>query len=303
MTLFIFWTPDGITLDSIREKKFVDISDGDSIKIEMPVRMLSVDTPEKSVTKTRQGLSKRDMHTLMDPLADWIESGQSPVQNVLAQHLVPRIRRPDMAEIHWAQGESASDAHKDIVDERLTKPNGKSRSIFVRVADERFDRHGRLLAYLAPSYTAEERKRMPRRERATFNFSFLESGWSASFIIYPSIPGEKDLPMVQAEGKAAIEEGRGQWADSLTLAGYEYRMVEALTVLFKKVRDDSTLDRDDWTGWISRYCADMETGFLYPPQAYTLVRPWNRIFLWRDQVGDAVGRLNLRPAPELTTET
>ena len=151
MTLFVFWAPDGITLDSIREKKFVEISDGDSLKIEMPVRMLSVDTPEKSVTKTRQGLSKRDMHTLMDPLADWIESGKSPVQDVLAQHLVPRLRRSDMAETHWAQGESASDAHKDIVGKRLTKPNGKSRSMFVRVADERFDRHGRLLAYLAPS--------------------------------------------------------------------------------------------------------------------------------------------------------
>ena len=302
MTLSVFWTPDGITLDSIREKKFIDITDGDSIKIEMPVRMLSVDTPEKSVTKSRQGLSRCDMRTLMGPLADWIESGESPVENVLAQHLVPRLRRVDMAETHWAEGESASAAHEAIVNQRLTKPNGKRRSMFVRVADERFDHYGRLLAYLAPSYTAAERETMTRRQRATFNFAFLESGWSASFIIYPSIPGGKDLPMVQAEGKAAIEEGRGQWADPLTLAGYDYRMVEGLTVLIKKVRDGSALDRGDWTGWISRYCADMETGLLYPPQAYPLVKPWNRLFIWRDQLGDAMGRLNLRPAPELTVE-
>lgn len=299
MPLSVFWTPDGISLDSIGEKKFIDITDGDSIKIEMPVRMLSVDTPEKDVTKKRQGLSKNDMRTLMGPLADWIERGQSPVQDVLAQHLVPRLRRPKVAETHWAQGESASTAHKAIVDERLTKPNSDKRSMFVRVADERFDHYGRLLAYLAPNYTADERKRMTRRERATFNLLFLASGWSASFIIYPSIPGEKDLLMVQEEGKSAIEDGRGQWGDPLTLAGYEYRMVEGLTVLLKKVQDGNALDRGDWTGWISRYCADMETGLLYPPQAYPLVKPWNRIFIWRDHVGDAVARLNLRPAPEL----
>ena len=302
MSLSVFWTPDGITLDSIREKKFIDITDGDSIKIEMPVRMLSVDTPETDVTKRRQGLSKNDMRTLMDPLADWIERGQSPVQDVLAQHLLPRLRRAKVAETHWTQGKSASVAHEAIVHERLTKPNGKKRSMFVRVADERFDHYGRLLAYLAPSYTTDERKEMTRRERATFNFLFLESGWSASFIIYPSIPGEKDLLMVQEEGKSAIEEGRGQWVDPLTLAGYEYRMVEGLMVLFKKVRDGHAVDRGDWSGWISRYCADMETGLLYPPQAYPLVKPWNRIFIWRDDVGDAVGRLNLRPAPELASE-
>ena len=302
MALSVFWTPDGITLDSIRRKKFIDITDGDSIKIEMPVRMLSVDTPEKDVTKKKQGLSKNDMRNLMAPLADWIEGGESPVQDVLAQHLLPRLRRCKVAETHWAQGRCASTAHEAIVDEKLTKPNGKKRSMYVRVADQRFDQYGRLLAYLAPSYTADERKKMSRRERATFNFLFLESGWSASFIIYPSIPGEKDLLMVQEEGKSAIKDGRGQWADSLSLAGYEYRMVEGLTVLFKKVRDGNALDRDDWTGWISRYCADMETGLLYPPQAYPLVKPWNRIFIWRKQVGEAVGRLNLRPAPELAEE-
>ena len=53
---------------------------------------------------------------------------------------------------------------------------------------------------------------------------------------------------------------------------------------------------------VSRYCADMETGLLYPPQAYPLVKPWNRLFIWRDQVGDTMGRLNLHPAPELTVE-
>ncbi len=105
--------------------------------------------------------------------------------------------------------------------------------------------------------------------------------------------------MVQAEAKAAISEDRGQWADPLTLAGYEYRMVEGLTVLFKKVQAGDAPNRRECTGWISRYCADIQTGLLYPPQAYPLIPAWNRLFIWRDQVGEAVGRLNLRPAPEM----
>lgn len=299
MSLSVFWRPEGFTLDTIRQKRFIKTVDGDSIDIRMPIRMLSIDTPEKSVTKTSSGLRRVDMETLMDPLADWIESGESPVVPALANHLLPRLRRPNAAQAQWDAGAAATAAHDAIVERRLTRPTGSKRAMFVRVADERFEKFGRLLAYLAPSYTSDELATMTRRERATFNFSFLASGWAASFIIYPSVPGERDLPMVQAEAKAAIDEGRGQWADPLALAGYEYRMVEGLTVLFKKVHAGNRVSDSDRTGWISRYCADIETGLLYPPQLYVLVPPWNRLFLWPEDVGTAVGRLNLTPAPEM----
>jgi endonuclease YncB( thermonuclease family) len=299
MPTAIFWKPDGLTLDSIRTKRFLDSTDGDSVDIRMPIRMLSIDAPEKGVTKTRDGLSGDDMRTLMDPLADWLESGGSPVDPRLVAHLLPRLRRPDMAEIHWQQGRDAGDAHRAIIDTRLARPGGGTRDLFVRVADERFERYGRLLAYIAPSYSREERETLPWRETVTFNFDFMASGWGAPLIIYPSIPNERDLPRVQAEARAAVEEGRGQWADPLALTGYEYRMVEGLTLLLKKVRAGEALTDRDRTGWISRYCADMSTALLYPPQLYFMVAPWNRLFAWHDTIAEAAARLNLRPAQEM----
>lgn len=299
MPTAIFWKPDGLTLDSIRTKRFIDIADGDSLNIRMPVRMLSVDTPETGVTKTGSGLSATDMRTLMGQLADWLESGESPVDARLVQHLLPRIRRSDMAETHWQQGAAAEAAHSAIVTERLATPGGGQRDLFVRVADERFERHGRLLAYIAPSYTGEELRTLPWRQTVTFNYDFIATGWAATLIIYPSVPNERDLPRVQAEARAAVEEGRGQWADPLALTGYEYRMVEGLTVLFKKIRAGGTMTARDRSAWISRYCADISTGLLYPPQLYFMVAPWNRLFAWPDSVAEAAAALNLRPAPEM----
>jgi hypothetical protein len=56
--------------------------------------------------------------------------------------------------------------------------------------------HHRPLASLAPTYTAEERKTLTRAQRATFNLDMAVAGWAATFVIYPSIPGVQDLPML-----------------------------------------------------------------------------------------------------------
>ena len=44
--VMIFWDPMGQELDSLKEKKIVDIVDGDTTKISVNIRMLSIDTPE-----------------------------------------------------------------------------------------------------------------------------------------------------------------------------------------------------------------------------------------------------------------
>ena len=181
MTLKVLWTPDGINLDQIGTKTLTDISDGDTPKIDMSIRMLSIDTPEKR--PTARGLSKDEMRTLTPQVKTWIESGDSPVGEVLAAHLLPLLDRTDVADAHWAQGVEATEVHEEITQTRLTRPDGTKRALFVRVADERFDRYGRLLAYTAPSFSAEERRTMTRRERATFNFDMIENGWAASFIL------------------------------------------------------------------------------------------------------------------------
>jgi endonuclease YncB( thermonuclease family) len=291
MALRIFWTPNGVNLDQLGEKKLREIVDGDTPKIDISIRMLSIDTPEKSVTA--RGLSKDEIRTLTEPTRNWIASGASPVPSGLAAHLLPRLDRPDVAEAHWKQGAQATDFHKQITDERLAKPGGGTRRMFLRAADERFDQYGRLLAYTAPSYDFAERQQMTRRERATFNFNMIDQGWAATLIIYPSIPGELDLPMVQDAARRAVEEQRGAWADPQMLTGYEYRMLERLVLMFQKVEAGKRLSSADLGGWITRYCADISTGEIYAPTQYYRVAPWNRLFLWRNDVRAAVGQLNL----------
>ena len=106
MTVKIFWQPQSFNLDQIGQKRLVDISDGDTPNIRMNVRMLSIDTPE---TSTMQ-LKKAEMAGHFTTLASWIQSGQSPVQDALAAHLLPRLLRADAQdpfEVHMAQGKQA----------------------------------------------------------------------------------------------------------------------------------------------------------------------------------------------------
>jgi hypothetical protein len=236
-------------------------------------------------------------------LASWIESDKSPVNDVLAAHQLPGIKRADGQdpfEVHIAQGKQALQAFEVLTQTRLKRPSGTNRSMFVRIADQPFDSYGRLLAYVAPEYSATERQELSRRDRATFNFDMVSAGWAATFVIYPSIPNELDLPMLQKEARAAVEQGRGAWADQWCLTGYEYRMCTKLIKLTVKVRSGAKLSSGEWTGWIDRYCADISNAHLYGPQDYVLVKPWNRLFLWAADVRKAVADLNLEPAGSIS---
>lgn len=301
MATKVFWQPAGFTLDQIGSKRLIDISDGDTPNIRMNVRLLSVDTPESSP----MGLKVGDAPALFAELADWIAGGSSPVEPALAGHLVPRLRRADGVEPfahHRAQGQAAKAAFKALVARRLRRPSGSLRPLFVRVADQPFDSYGRLLAYVAPEYAADERRTLSRRERATFNLELIDEGWAAPFVIFPSIPGEDDLPLLQAAGRDAVTQRRGAWADPLALAGYEFRACARLVDLMRKVKGGRAVGEAEWTGWIDRYCADLSTARLYAPQDYVRVEPWNRLFVWAADTRRAVAELNLEPAGRLAGE-
>lgn len=223
MSLKIFWQPSAFNLDSIGKKTFVSVSDGDTPNIRMNVRMLSIDAAETSTLR----MPKAMLPQQFQDLADWIESGRSPVQAVLAEHLLPRLRRTDGQEpfaVHMEQGRQGTEAYKALIETRLKRPSGYYRSMFVRIADQRFDHYGRLLAYVAPHYERDELQAIPRYQRTTFNLDMVAAGWAASFVLYPSIPNEIDLPRLQQEARVAVEQGKGCWADRLNLTGYEYRM-------------------------------------------------------------------------------
>jgi hypothetical protein len=165
----------------------------------------------------------------------------------------------------------------------------------MRLADERIDRYGRLLAYIAPDYTAAERAAMAREQRRTFNLDMLSSGWAAPFVIHPSIPGELDLPILIGAVEDAIGAGRGQWGDDLSLLGYEYRMVERLHDVTRDLVAGQQVTAQRRYSWRERYCADMRDRAVYLPEDYIRVPPAYRLFIWPDRLREAIAQLNLRP--------
>ncbi len=291
----ILWTPAGFNLPSLGARDLVDVSDGDTPNIRMPVRMLSIDTPEITA-KSESGAARVDAE--FSELAGWIADGTAPVSRAFADYILPRLDATAGTR-HFTQGQAASAWCKARKDARLAKPGGGLRKLFVRTADAPFDNYGRLLAYVAPSYSTAELKRLTRAERATFNLDLVGSGWAAPFILYPSIPGELDLPLFLEVAVGAMEGRLGQYADDLSLTGYEYRMCEKLHDITKRIAAGQDLSLPERLKWRSRYCLDMRDRRLHGPEDYMgIPRPY-RIWVWPEDVQEAISRLNLVPAPRL----
>jgi endonuclease YncB( thermonuclease family) len=226
-----------------------------------------------------------------------MKQGKAPVHPDLSEFLFPRLASGKAGSLQEEQGIKATQVFQTLVDEKLSRPNSnRKRRIFLRAADQHFDQYGRLLAYMAPSYSAKERANMSLRERATFNLMMVESGWASTFPIYPSIPKHIDLVLLQEAGKEAVENGKGAWADPLALAGYEFRMCVRLYEVTKKLVQGRKLSSAEKYSWISRFCVDMTTREIHYPTSYFKVPPFNRIFIWPEDVAEAVGKLNLLPA-------
>ena len=142
---------------------------------------------------------------------------------------------------------------------------------------------------------------MTRRERATFNLDLVQEGWAAGFVIYPSIPGELDLPLLvetASEARTGASPG-GIWTDAQTLIAYEYRAMEKLFNITKRMVSGAALSAADAHAWRERYCIDMRTRVLHGPEERFRVLPEYRLWIWPQDVSEAVSRLNLVPAPRL----
>jgi len=288
----IFWDPTGVTVDSLGTKDYLRATDGDTPYVSMSIRMLSIDTPEVHYPGNQKP-SKQDAN--LAQLAAWIQQGKAPVNRGLGDYLQPKLATGTAGTLQEQQGAQATEVFKNLLSSKLTLPSGRKRNVFIQAADEHFDQYGRLLAYLAPNYGAEERASMSRKDRATFNLLMVEAGWAASFPIYPSVPGFPDLVLLHDAAKDAYENKRGIWADPMTLAGYEFRMCVKLHEVTKKLVDGKKLSSAEKYGWISRYCVDMTTKEIFYPQDYFKVQPYNRIFVWPKDVIEAVAKMNLTP--------
>ena len=289
----ILWAPSGKSLPSLGAKALVDISDGDTPNIRMPIRMLSIDTPEVTA-RSPSGAVRVDQR--FTQLAEWLRQDIAPVTAGFRDYILPRLETGTAGTLQYTQGKSASEFHKQIVDRRLTREStGTKRNLFIRSAEIPFDNYGRLLAYVAPSYSSREIRHMTREERATFNLNMVESGWAAPFVLFPSIPGELDLPIFLTAASHAMESQSGQYADELSLPGYEYRMCEKLYRITKKIVNGDTMSYSQRLAWRSRYCADMRDRNLYGPENYMTVPAPYRLWIWPDDVQRAIGMLNLVP--------
>jgi len=290
----IFWDPIGVTVDSIGSKRYIRVADGDTPFCSMSIRMLSIDTPETHYP----GNTKPSRHDAdLNQLATWIQQGHAPVQNDLGAYLVPKLSSGTAGTLQRDLGDKAEQYFENLLDQKLDRgPNRKKRSLYIRAADEHFDQFGRLLAYVAPNYSASERATMTPRQRATFNLLMVESGWAATFPIYPSIPSYPNLVMLRDAAKNAYDNNLGAWSDPLALTGYEFRMCHKLFKVTQKLVNRRSLSTKEKMGWISRYCVDMTTREIYYPQDYFKVEPSNRIFIWPKDVVQAVSRMNLLPA-------
>jgi endonuclease YncB( thermonuclease family) len=289
----IFWDPAGFEVDSLGTHEFLRLTDGDTPYVSMAVRMLSIDTPEVHYPgNTNPSNHDEDLRQL----AAWIRDGMAPISQALGAHLEPKLADGNSGSRQKQHGNAATVELARITEERLTRPNGRKRSIFLRAANQPFDDYGRILAYIAPSYSDAELRTMSESDRATFNLLLVQSGWASSFPIYPSLPKYSDLKLLQEAAREAVENRRGAWADPLALAGYEFRMCVKLYQVTRQLVAGESLSARERGSWIERYCVDMTTQEIFAPQDYIRVPPWNRIFIWPRDVNEAVARLNLTPA-------
>ncbi|CAI7978108.1 conserved hypothetical protein [Frankia sp. Hr75.2] len=294
----VLWSPAGLNLPSLGARALVDVTDGDTPNVRMPIRMLSVDTPEVTA---RTAARARAIDQEFLQLATWIGEGRAPISPGLAEFLLPKLETGQAGTLQFEQGGKASAFAKQNIDTRLTKPDGSKRNLFIRAAEPPFDDNNRLLAYVAPDYTEAERRTLTREQRATFNLDLVAAGWAAPFVIYPSIPGELDLPLLleAATTAAAPADPKGIWADPHTLLAYEYRAMEKLYRVTKKKVNGEPLRAGEETSWRERYCADMRSRLLHGPEDYCTIPPQYRLWIWPKDLNEAIGRLNLVPAPRL----
>jgi endonuclease YncB( thermonuclease family) len=294
--LQVLWQPAGDNLPARDARALVDISDGDTPNIRMPIRMLSVDTPEVTArTEARAAAIDAEFAQL----AEWMLDGTAPISRAYAEVLAPKLATGKAGTLQFRLGKEASAFAKANTDRRLTRLDGSRRNLFLRTADAPFDGNHRMLAYVAPSFSAKELATLSRAERSTFNLDLVRAGWAATFVLYPSIPGELDLPLLVSAAAEARLGGLGMWAEADALPAYEYRAMEKLHAITEKLVGGADLSGAERFAWRERYCADLRTRALHGPEGYPDVPPEYRLWIWPQDVPDAIARLNLVPAPAL----
>ena len=201
------------------------------------VRMTGIDTPE---LRYPGNVSSEKQDSMLERLRKNPEFEKLPRE--LREHLEPKLDGAGSRQMKWAGYASraldsaiknalrggADGAGRGVPGEgefrHPLRPsaNRVKRRLFLAVGKESVDCHGRLLAYIAPYMSKEEREKHGRPE--TFNLRMLREGCAVSYIHGCNIPKMEDLALAVAAVQEARREGLGFWAErEKMLHGYEFR--------------------------------------------------------------------------------
>jgi endonuclease YncB( thermonuclease family) len=262
-------------------------SDGDTLLVEQPIRMVSCDTPEKAPYAGGPLISQPKLNLCRQRLQDGFYGALPADQR---DYLIGRLT-PDAAERHISAAVDASAHFEDLTGRRLTLPNGNRRRVAVLPSDEIIDTYGRMLAYIAPWYNGPPNDPIPpvgSPDRNTFNLNMIADGWAAFFPIYPSLPKIQDMRLAVTAAEQAWDQKLGAWefyGDDLLL-GYEFRMCIKLAAAPNANKGIGDA--------FQRICVDLRTLTIVGKFGFPAVPPSVRLWVWEADLPEARAALALQ---------
>jgi endonuclease YncB( thermonuclease family) len=261
-------------------------SDGDTLLIEQPIRMVSCDTPEKAQYAGGPPISQPKL----DRCRQRLQNGfYDDLPAELRNYLIAKLGA-DAAQRHIDAAIDASAHFEGLIASRLTRPNGGTRRVGVLPSGEIIDTYGRMLAYIAPWFDGPPNDPLPpigSPERNTFNLNMIADGWAAFFPIYPSLPRLRDMQMAVAAAEAAWDGKLGAWYyyGEDVLLGYEYRMCIKLAAAGNAA--------DGITDAFQRVCVDLRNLQIVGRFGFPAVPASLRLWVWQQDLVAATAELGL----------
>lgn len=257
-----------------------DNNDGDTLKIVQPVRMVSCDTPEKANYAGKPSVSQPKL----DKCKERLEEDFFNIPVGMKNYLLSKLQDGQAAAKHIEAGQKATAFFNQILEDRLTKEDGKKRQLAIIPSGEAIDSYGRLLAYFSPYYKNTSADPLPpkgSKERETFNLNMIESGWSAFFPIYPSLPQNDDFNLALERAKEAYIQKKGVWGDygETILLGYEFRLCIKLGTA--KTANAGLKEA------FQRICIDLENMQIKGKYEFDSILPYNRLWVWEKDLEQA----------------
>ena len=272
------------------------VKDGDTLAMRSEIRLVGIDTPETkfSLKETRKfdnliSLSNQKIMTFL--------KNTSPS---LRDYLKPKIENNDgnIGTNQFEYGKQATQEFSSIVKKIMTH---NATNLILMTSIEVTDRYGRLIGYVnrkKTEKTGEVLKETLKFENS-FNIRMLETGYAFMYLLYPNLVIEKkdkenisttlttlgldiddktpdiEKPIIKTivkTFKKSISSGKGLFPTKksaepkVVLDPFEFRY---LGRIFDPTASSKGPDR---------FCADMVSGKLYPPDRYYEVPKENRLF-------------------------